>query len=275
MKVLVTGHRGFIGQNLIKYIQQHTDWEVNGWEWGDSEYPTVEDKDWVIHLGAISSTTETDVDKVLKQNFEFSQWLYRACKINYVNLQYSSSASVYGLGSNFAETAPVDPRTPYAWSKYLFDRWATKETSNSIVQGFRYFNVYGHHEEHKNNQASPVSKFQRQAQSTGIVNLFLNSSEYLRDFIAVDDVCRIHVEFIKKVTDSGIWNLGTGVTASFQQVADCICKKYNSTVNYTAMPDNLKNSYQTYTCSDNTQLERTLGPQTWITVSDWIDRHFD
>ena len=275
MKVLVTGHKGFIGQNLVKYLHEHTDWEVNGWEWGDSAYPTVDGNDWVIHLGAISSTTETDVDKVLKQNLEFSQWLYRACKINYVNLQYSSSASVYGLHDNFVETAPVDPRTPYAWSKYLFDRWAFKETSNSIVQGFRYFNVYGHHEEHKGDQASPVSKFKQQALSAGVVNLFDNSSEYLRDFISVDDVCRIHVEFIKKVTESGIWNLGTGTTASFQHVADCICKKYNSTINYTSMPDNLKNSYQTYTRSDNTQLERTLGPQTWTTVSDWIDRHFD
>ena len=275
MQVLITGHRGFIGQNLIKYINQHTDWQVNTWELGDSEHPTVEGNDWVIHLGAISSTTETDVDKVLKQNLEFSQWLYRACKINYVNLQYSSSASVYGLRNNFVETAPVDPRTPYAWSKYLFDRWTMNETPNTTVQGFRYFNVYGNYEEHKGNQASPVSKFNKQAKTTGAINLFENSNKYLRDFIAVEDVCRIHVEFIKNVTASGIWNLGTGSTESFQHIADCIAKKYNSAINYTAMPDNLKNSYQAYTCSDNTQLERTLGPQTWIKVSEWIDQHFD
>ena len=275
MKVLITGHKGFIGQNLVKYIAQHTNWQVNTWEWGDSEYPTVDGNNWVIHLGAISSTTETDVDKVLKQNLEFSQWLYRACKINYVNLQYSSSASVYGLRNNFVETAPVDPRTPYAWSKYLFDRWAMNETPNTTVQGFRYFNVYGNHEEHKGNQASPVSKFNKQAKTTGAINLFENSDKYLRDFIAVEDVCRIHVEFVKNVTASGIWNLGTGRTESFQHIADCIAKKYNSAINYTAMPDNLKNSYQAYTCSDNTQLERTLGPQTWIKVSEWIDRHFD
>ena len=275
MKILVTGHRGFIGQNLVKYINQHTDWGVNTWEWGDSEHPTVEGNDWVIHLGAISSTTETDVDKVLKQNLEFSQWLHRACKINYVNLQYSSSASVYGLRNNFAETAPVDPRTPYAWSKYLFDRWAMHETSYAVVQGFRYFNVYGNHEEHKGDQASPVSKFKKQAKTTGTITLFENSNEYLRDFVAVEDVCRIHVEFIKGVTESGIWNLGTGSTDSFQHIAECISKKYNSTVKYTAMPNNLKNSYQVYTCSDNTQLERTLGPQNWIKVSEWIDQHFD
>lgn len=275
MKVLITGHKGFIGQNLVKYITQHTDWEINTWEWGDSQYPTVDGNDWVIHLGAISSTTETDVDKVLKQNLEFSQWLYRACKINYVNLQYSSSASVYGLRNNFVETAPVDPRTPYAWSKYLFDRWAMNETPNALVQGFRYFNVYGNHEEHKGDQASPVSKFKKQAKTTGTINLFENSNEYLRDFIAVEDVCRIHVEFIKTVKESGIWNLGTGRTESFQHIADCISKKYGSAVNYTSMPDILKNSYQAYTCSDNTRLERTLGPQTWIKVSEWIDRHFD
>ena len=93
MKVLVTGHRGFIGQNLLKYLAVNTDWEVTGWEWGDSVFPTVDGNDWVIHLGAISSTTEQNVDKILEQNVEFSQKLYQACQRCYVNLQYSSSAA--------------------------------------------------------------------------------------------------------------------------------------------------------------------------------------
>ena len=112
MKVLITGHKGFIGQNLVKYITNNTDWEATGWEWGDSKFPTVGGNDWVIHLGAISSTTEQDVDKILKQNLEFSQWMHRACKINHVNLQYSSSASVYGLDSNFKESSTASPCNP-------------------------------------------------------------------------------------------------------------------------------------------------------------------
>jgi ADP-L-glycero-D-manno-heptose 6-epimerase len=272
MKVLITGHKGFIGQNLVKYIQDNTDWEVRTWEWGDSTYPTVDGNDWVIHLGAISSTTEQDVDKVLKQNLEFSQWLHTACQRMYVNLQYSSSASVYGLGKSFSETAPVDPKTPYAWSKYLFERWASTQPHNRIVQGFRYFNVYGNHEEHKGNQASPISQFRWQAKQ-GKIKLFHNSGNYLRDFVAVEDICRVHVEYIKRVKDSGVWNIGTGRAVSFQHVADLISRNNNVPIEYVDMPDILKSSYQQYTCADLTKLEDALGSQRWISIEEWLDKY--
>jgi len=271
MRVLVTGHKGFIGQNLVTYIKDNTDWQVDGWEWGEFLKPDVKKYQWVLHLGAISSTTEQDVDKVLEQNLEFTQWLFGECKKHGVNLQYASSASVYGMGRNFAEDAPVDPRTPYSWSKYLFDREVDIDC-DIIVHGFRYFNVYGNHEEHKGKQASPVSQFSQQAQ-TGTISLFHNSDMYLRDFIAVEDICRIHLEFINRIQESGIWNVGTGTTTSFQQIADLVSKKYAAPVKYIDMPDILKGSYQSYTCADLTKLESTLGTQRWIPVDEWLAKY--
>lgn len=274
MKVLVTGHKGFIGQNLVKYIQDHTDWEVRTWEWEEGKYPTVDGNDWVIHLGAISSTTEQDVDKVLKQNLEFSQWLFNACQRLYVNLQYASSASVYGLVSDFRETTPCSPKTPYSWSKYLFDRWVAKQDRNKFiqVQGFRYFNVYGNYEEHKTTQASPVTQFTKQAKETSKIKLFHNSDSYRRDFVAVEDICRIHLEFIK-LKQSGLWNIGTGQTYSFEQVAKIVKSRYNSDIEYIDMPEQLKSGYQTYTCADLTQLYSAIGPQQWITIEEWLDKY--
>jgi len=272
MKVLVTGYKGFIGQNLVQYIQDNTDWEVTGWEWGDSVFPTVDGKDWIIHLGAISSTTEQNVDKLLEQNLEFSQKLYQACQRLYVNLQYASSASVYGLASDFKETSPGNPMNGYAWSKYAFDRWTKLQSPVKIVQGFRYFNVYGNHEEHKGNQASPVTQFTKQAIETGNINLFHGSDHYLRDFIAVEDVCRIHIDFIKKVTASGIWNVGTGTTTSFEEIAGLIRKQHPATLTHVNMPDQLKNSYQAYTCADLSKLTETLGPQQFKTVAEWLSQ---
>lgn len=275
MKILVTGHRGFIGQNLVKYIQQHTDWEVNGWEWGDSAFPKVEGNDWVIHLGAISSTAEQDVEKILWQNTEFSKILFKSCQINYVNLQYASSASVYGLKNDFKETSKCVPQNPYAWSKYLFERWIKKQgiAYGCVAQGFRYFNVYGNHEDHKD-QPSPVTTFKNQALRDKQIKLFENSDQYLRDFICVDDICRVHLDFIRNVRHSGIWNLGTGKTTSFQQIANTVAKKLAVDIKYVSMPEVIKPSYQAYTCSDNTFLEKTIGPQQWIDVSEWIDQHF-
>lgn len=273
MKVLVTGHKGFIGQNLIKYIKANTDWEVTGWEWGDSVFPTVDGNDWVIHLGAISSTTEQNVDKILEQNVEFSQKLYYACQRLYVNLQYASSASIYGLESDFKEHSPGRPMNAYAFSKYIFDRWAKLQQPTKIVQGFRYFNVYGNHEEHKGNQASPVTQFTKQALDNGVINIFHDSNSTLRDFIAVEDVCRIHVDFIKNVSKSGIWNVGTGKPQSFEDVACLVRNLYPAKLQHINMPEILKSSYQKYTCSDNTRLEAELGPQTWITIKDWLDKY--
>jgi len=269
MKILLTGYKGFIGQNMLKYIKNNTDWEVDTFEWGEY-WPGVFGYDWVIHLGAISSTTEKDIEKVLHQNYDFSKKLFDECKTFGVNLQYASSASVYGQLTEFTEDSNLDPITPYAWSKYLFERYALDHESGNIVQGFRYFNVYGDHEDHKGNQASPVHQFVKQVKDTGKIKIFDDSENYFRDFICVEDVCRIHVEFIERITDSGIWNLGTGKATSFAKVADYVIKNYGGKIKYVMMPDNLKRSYQYYTCSDNTKLEDTLGKQYWISIKDFL-----
>lgn len=266
MKILVTGYKGFIGQNMVNYLKEHTDWSVEGYEWGES-YPGVIGVDWVIHLGAISSTAERDLNKVLTQNTEFTNRLVNDCKKFQVNLQFASSASLYGSNTEFNETSNLDPVSPYTWSKYLSERHIEKNQSSTIVHVFRYFNVYGDHEEHKKTQASPITQFLKQRFMLDQIRLFENSHMYKRDFVHVNDVCRIHVEFIKKRIDSGVYNIGTGIARSFQEVGDLICP--NQT--YIPMPDILKRSYQTYTQADISKLEHALGKQSWTTIEDFLD----
>jgi ADP-L-glycero-D-manno-heptose 6-epimerase len=254
MKILVTGHRGFIGQNMIRALTGH---DLAFYEWGD-ELPVVDRFNWVVHLGAISSTTETDVEKVMRQNYDFSCWLLNECNEAGVDFQYSSSASVYGLNKDFREDAPKNPLSPYAWSKYLFDRYVEQHKWRGIrVQGFRYFNVYGSHEDHKGNQASPQCQFTKQALDTGVVKLFENSQQYLRDFVPVETIVDTHKKFFN-VEQSGIWNVGSGRAKSFQQVGEEIAVKYNARIEYIPMPDELRAQYQTYTCADLTKLKETL-----------------
>ncbi len=271
MRVLITGHAGFIGQNLVKYIEDNTDWVIGTYNYGDI-FPLVSEHDWVIHLGAISSTTEKDIDKLLTQNTEFSIKLYEDCRKYGTNFQYSSSASVYGMGTNFTEDAQLDPINAYAWSKYLFDRHVSKRSPGIRVHGLRYFNVYGSNEEHKGNQASPVTKFTQQAKETGKITLFEGSTDYIRDFICVEDICRIHIDMIKKNVESGIYNVGTGNPYSFQEVADIIGKKYKAEFKYIPIPENIKRSYQKFTCSDNTKIESVLGKQNYITIEEFLEQ---
>ena len=252
MKILLTGHKGFIGSHMLKALQAHGH-QVAVYEWGDI-LPSVMEQDWVIHMGAISATTERNVEKVMTQNYDFTVQLYEACHTFGVNFQYSSSASVYGLVSTFREDAELDPRTPYAWSKYLTERYIQQHPMGARAQIFRYFNVYGPEgEEHKGSQASPYAQFKRQAAETGRIQVFEGSDKFLRDFVPVSRIVDTHLKFLT-VKESGIWNVGTGQPRSFMDVA----KEFDVPVTTIPMPEILKDSYQKYTCADMTRTQQTL-----------------
>lgn len=257
MKVLVTGHKGFIGQHALERLTELNIPAV-GFEWNDA-YPDFKNVTHVMHFGAISSTTETDIEKIMRQNYDFSLKLLCDCEYRNIHFQWSSSASIYGLGDNFSEDASPDPRTPYAMSKYLFERFISKQKNIGIpIQTFRYFNVYGDKgEDHKGDQASPYHKFRTQAHNTGIIKIFEGSENYLRDFIHVDEVLDIQFEFLK-LNDSGTWNIGTGKPKSFLTVAQEISKQVGAKIEEIPMPENLKNSYQKYTCANMKKLNSVL-----------------
>lgn len=258
MKILLTGHRGFIGSNMLKLLREYN-YEVTTFEWGDP-LPDVSGHEWVIHMGANSSTTERDIEKIMYQNVDFSIWLLNRCIEHGVDFQYSSSASIYGLRKqNFTEDAPVDPRNPYAWTKFLVERHIQNLSPKSLkgirVQGFRYFNVYGPGEDHKKDMASPYHKFTKQYSETGKIKLFENSDKYYRDFVPVEQVCQTHLDFFN-VRESGVWNVGTGFPKSFLEVALSIAPK--EALEFIPMPDNLRDSYQEYTCADMSKTLNSL-----------------
>ena len=255
MHILITGNKGFIGQNMVAALAEQN--KLSFYEWGDPA-PKISGLDWVIHLGAISTTTERDVEKVMQQNYDFSCWLLAECVVHNVNLQYSSSASVYGLSTDFSEDSPLDPKSPYAWSKYLFDRFVEKHRPYPItVQGFRYFNVYGPHEDHKGDQASPYHKFEKQARETGVIKIFENSDRYFRDFVHVKYVVEIHKKMLN-IHESGIFNVGTGTPKSFEDVAREVATKYDAKIEFIPMPEQLKSQYQTYTKAEMKKLQNVI-----------------
>lgn len=262
MKILVTGANGFIGQNIIKKLP--TNWDVIKFDIKD--YPDTRPKylnfnnlDWVIHLGALSSTTEKDAKKVMDLNLAWSIELAEECEKYNVNLQWSSSASVYGNKYNCAvtEDKAAHPLNLYAMSKYFFEEYMKVKSHNFIWQGFRYFNVYGPYEDHKGSQASPYTQFTKQAKETGVIKVFEGSDNYKRDFVHVDYVVDTHIKMLKN-KESGIFNLGSGNPRSFLDVAEEIASIYNAKIETIPFPDNLKSHYQEYTHADMSKLTRLL-----------------
>jgi len=269
MRILVTGHKGFIGSNLALYLQQQGH-EIEGWDYIPNAIPDPSKYDWVIHLGANSSTTETNVDFIMEQNLEFSLRLLQACDMMGTNFQYASSASVYGPTDHFTEDGPLLPQSPYAWTKYLFDRFVNQNLTEFqiLVQGFRYFNVYGSGELHKGEQASPYTKFTQQAIENGVIKVFENSDSYKRDFVCVEDVCKVH-DLMLGQDISGIYNVGTGTPESFDTVAKTIADKYNATIEYIPMPKNLQGQYQKYTCANIEKLTNNIDIK-WTNIKEYI-----
>ena len=251
MRILITGHKGFIGQNMVEALADH---DLSLYEWGDKDY-SLEGVDRVIHLGAISSTTCTDIEALRAQNVMFSYDLIDRCIERNIPIQMSSSASVYGKDNvTFKETDTVIPTSLYAYSKYLVEN-NYKEVP-STVQFFRYFNVYGKYEDHKGEQASPYHKFRKQAEQ-GVIRIFEGSKEFKRDFVPVETVIDVHKKFFD-ITESGIWNVGTGETKSFDEVAREIASETGAEVVEIPMPANLRGGYQTYTKADLTKLNGTI-----------------
>jgi len=137
-------------------------------------------------------------------------------------------------------------------SKYMFEEYAKKSKITIPLQIFRYFNVYGPHEDHKGNQASPYYQFTKQAKETGIIRVFEGSENFKRDFVHVDTVVNKHIEHIRYMCQysSATFNVGSGYARSFMDVAKDIDLLHEARIEIIPFPEHLRRHYQTYTCAD-------------------------
>jgi ADP-L-glycero-D-manno-heptose 6-epimerase len=270
MKVLITGYKGFIGSNMLAWCQQQPDWEVDGWDWDPNGFPNVAPYDWVIHLGAIADMTCTDVEAIMKQNVEFSQRLFTECNKHGVHLQYASSSSVYGNTKDSSEYSACNPQTAYAWSKYLFDRWVFQQPQSIYVQGFRYFNVYGRSMHLRGKRANAIHKWRTQARKEGKITVWENSEQIKRDWTWVGDVCKLHIDFINQVNGSGIWNVGSGLSHSFLDIAEEIAEQEEVPIEFVAMPAEELPRFRQTTKANLTKLKATIGKRKWLNVFEFL-----
>ena len=220
----------------------------------------------VIHMGAISATTESNFNRLLQSNIRFSQALWHWCAENKVPFIYASSAATYGDGSvgyddNESELDKLSPLNAYGYSKHFFDRWVQLELSKNQPTppqwcGLKFFNVYGPNEYHKGRMASVVFHSFNQFQETNQIKLF--KSEHpsyadgmqVRDFIYVKDAVKIIIFFLNNNNFSGLYNAGTGNAETFKALAEAVLintKGQPNDIKYIEMPNDLKGKYQYYT----------------------------
>jgi ADP-L-glycero-D-manno-heptose 6-epimerase len=243
--IIVTGANGFIGKNFINRLDNAVEtYDIIPIDI-DNAYKIFETPIWehvtkIYHFGAISDTTETDIEKIFQYNIHYSIKLFEGAINHKIPVVYASSASVYG-NSTYKRFNPLNY---YSLSKATIDYWVIDNMNKfSNIVGLRFFNVYGAGEENKKNQASPIHQFTKQAKETGVIKVFKNSSTYFRDFVWVEDC----IDCALENKESGIYDVGTSRPVSFLEVAELISKKYNAKIQFIDFPEHLKNKYQIYT----------------------------
>ena len=241
--IILTGSQGFIGQNFLKHLKEPVI-EVeqqNCFEFLQS-FENWNEISLILHQGAISSTTERDINKLHHYNVEFTLLLFEKAIEYQIPVKFASSASVYGNTQG-----EINPLNYYAITKLQVDYFIQDNLDKfSHISSYRYYNVYGNQEDHKGDQASPISKFTQQVRETGKLKLFTGSHEFLRDFVCVNDIVNVVLDNDKP---SGIYDLGTSNPISFQEVAELVIQKEGGEIEYIPFPDHLRDKYQTYTCA--------------------------
>ena len=290
--IVVTGGAGFIGSNIVARLTAETAYDVvvcdrletadlAKWKnlakhpvadfWSPEElFDQLErhaDRiETVIHMGAISSTTEPDADLILRTNFTLSRDLWDWCTIRDARLIYASSAATYGDGEtgfnddDDAESlSQLRPLNAYGYSKMLFDQYAARQAERGQVPrqwaGLKFFNVYGPNEGHKGGMKSVVAQIWPKVAAGETVSLFKSHNPHyadggqLRDFVYVDDVVDI-IEFLLQSPEvSGVFNVGSGQARSFADLAQATFAAAGkpSSIQYVDMPEAIRDRYQYFT----------------------------
>ncbi len=320
--ILVTGGAGFIGSNLVAGLCAAGDYDIavcdrlgaaEEGKWRNLfKHPIVDFIapeamfDWlaaqageveaVIHMGAISSTTEPDADLILHTNFTLSKDLWTWCAANDARLIYASSAATYGDGAlgfkdddDLESLARLRPLNAYGWSKALFDLYARREASRGHTPrqwaGLKFFNVYGPNEYHKGGMKSVVAQIWPTARTGRTITLFKSHNpDYadggqLRDFVYVEDVEAVVGWLLAQATINGVFNLGSGEARSFKDLATATFKAagYAPKIAYVDTPALIRDKYQYFTQADMTRLRATGydGPFTGLEdgVQDYVSNY--
>ena len=288
-QIIVTGGAGFIGSAIVWRLNElgHDDIlvvdrldETDKWrnlaplkftDYMDADdflddLGDFKDAETIFHMGACSSTTVTDADFMLRNNYQYTKDVAEFAVANDIRFIYASSAATYGDGSagmndGTDELNGLRPLNVYGYSKHLFDQYASRKGMFDKIVGLKYFNVFGPNEDHKGDMRSLINKAFGQIKETGKLKLFKSAhpdygdGEFGRDFVYVKDAVEMTLHFMKNKT-GGLFNAGSGRMNTWNALADAIFRALEmpKNVEFIEMPESLRDRYQYHTQADLTRI---------------------
>jgi len=236
-----------------------------------------------IHMGACSSTTETDADYLMRNNYAYTRALAEYCVGREIRFIYASSAATYGDGgqgwADDAETTRrLRPLNMYGYSKQAFDLHALRQGWDARMVGLKFFNVFGPNEYHKGDMRSVAHKAYQALLAGQEFPLFrshradIADGEQRRDFLWVKDAVQIVLFFLDNKNLCGIYNVGSGRASSFNELLRAIMRAMNISagIRYADMPPGLRERYQYFTEADITKLRRAGYAEPFTPLADAI-----
>jgi ADP-L-glycero-D-manno-heptose 6-epimerase len=314
-RVLVTGGAGFIGSALVWALNRRgcdriivCDRLGPDERWRNltplrfADYVEADDLlarlqsdtlgkfDLILHLGACSSTTETDAGFLIRNNYEFTRDLAAWALGQKTRFVYASSAATYGDGSAGMDDDEdrldqLRPLNMYGYSKQLFDLHAKRAGFLKQIVGLKYFNVFGPNEDHKGDMRSLVHKSTAQVQAEGVIRLFKShrsdyrDGEQKRDFLYVKDAVAMTLHLAASKRAGGLFNIGSGKARTWLDLARAVfaALKRKPKIEFIEMPEVIRDKYQYFTQANLARL-RAAGYTAPVTpledaVSDYV-RHY-
>ncbi|MGZ3774961.1 MAG: ADP-glyceromanno-heptose 6-epimerase [Pseudobdellovibrionaceae bacterium] len=313
--IIVTGANGFIGSVMVWELNQRGFTDIiavdsvglternllrkqkfSKFLLKDELWPFLESDEakgnvtWIIHMGACSSTTETNKEFLWENNTYYTQRIFEWCAQYKKSMIYASSAATYGAGElGFDDTTDPEKLRPlnlYGESKVLFDRWALKQTVTPPQwYGLKFFNVFGPNEYHKEAMSSVAFKAFNQIKASGSLGLFKSANpqykdgEFMRDFVYVKDVTGWMAELTEKKPKNGIYNMGFGKPRTWLDLANAVFNSMNKKLNikWLEMPENIKGQYQYFTeAKTDKWLSAGMSPAKWPlekAVADYVQNY--
>jgi ADP-L-glycero-D-manno-heptose 6-epimerase len=239
--------------------------------------------DTIFHFGACSSTTETNADFLMSNNFRYSRALCEWAASHNARFIVASSAATYGDGrmgysDDENQISSLRPLNMYGYSKQLFDLWALRHGFYKTIAGLKFFNVYGHGEGHKKDMRSVVLKAYQQIMKTGEVTLFSSHNpayrdgEQLRDFIYVKDAVAVALFLFDRPEVGGLFNCGTGEARTWLDLVQSVFQALNKgpKICFVDMPESIRAKYQYFTKADMTKLRAAGFQDQFTSIEDGV-----